>query len=130
MSFLPGRLINRRFTMRLPPPSMLGLTAPLPRACCITTPAHACEPARRSTWPAFCVVEVSRAKLARVIQGGRMNKDQVKGIGLRVKGKLNEAVGKATGNRSQEIKGDLQQAAGGIRQSFGKAKARVRKTLS
>jgi len=58
-----------------------------------------------------------------------MNKDQVKGIGLRVKGKLNEAVGKATGNRSQEIKGDLQQAAGGIRQSFGKAKARIRKTL-
>jgi hypothetical protein len=33
------------------------------------------------------------------------------------------------GNRSQEIKGDLQQAAGGIRQSFGKAKARIRKTL-
>jgi uncharacterized protein YjbJ (UPF0337 family) len=58
-----------------------------------------------------------------------MNRDQVKGMGLKAKGKLNEAVGKATGNRSQEIKGDLQQAAGGIRQSFGRAKARIRKTL-
>ena len=58
-----------------------------------------------------------------------MNQDQFKGVTLKVKGKLNEAVGKATGNRSQELKGDLQQAAGGIRQSFGKAKARIKKTL-
>jgi uncharacterized protein YjbJ (UPF0337 family) len=58
-----------------------------------------------------------------------MNKDQVKGVALKAKGKLNETVGRATGNRSQEIKGDLQQAAGGIRQSFGNAKARIRRTL-
>jgi uncharacterized protein YjbJ (UPF0337 family) len=58
-----------------------------------------------------------------------MNKDQVKGVALKAKGKLNETVGKVTGNRSQEIKGDLQQAAGGIRQSFGNAKARIRRTL-
>ncbi|WP_144160311.1 CsbD family protein [Paraburkholderia sp. BCC1885] len=58
-----------------------------------------------------------------------MNEDQIKGVALKAKGKLNEAVGKATGNRSQELKGDLQQAAGGIRQSFGKARARIRKTL-
>jgi uncharacterized protein YjbJ (UPF0337 family) len=58
-----------------------------------------------------------------------MNQDQVKGVTLKAKGKLNEAVGKATLNRSQELKGGLQQAAGGIRQSFGKAKARIRKTL-
>jgi uncharacterized protein YjbJ (UPF0337 family) len=58
-----------------------------------------------------------------------MNKDQVKGVALKAKGKLNETVGKVTGNRSKEIKGDLQQAAGGIRQSFGNAKARIRRTL-
>ncbi|MGF6726486.1 uncharacterized protein YjbJ (UPF0337 family) [Paraburkholderia sp. GAS41] len=58
-----------------------------------------------------------------------MNQDQFKGVALKAKGKLNEAVGKATGNRSQELKGDLQQAAGGIRQSFGKAKARIKKSL-
>lgn len=58
-----------------------------------------------------------------------MNKDQVKGTAQKVKGKLNEAVGKATGNRSQEFRGDLQQVAGSIRQSFGNAKARVRKTV-
>ena len=58
-----------------------------------------------------------------------MNKDQVKGTAQKVKGKLNEAVGKATGDRSQEFRGDLQQVAGSIRQSFGNAKARVRKTV-
>ncbi|MGF6239997.1 MULTISPECIES: CsbD family protein [Paraburkholderia] len=58
-----------------------------------------------------------------------MNQDQIKGVALKAKGKLNEAVGKATGNRSQELKGGLQQAAGGIRQTFGKAKARIRKSL-
>jgi uncharacterized protein YjbJ (UPF0337 family) len=58
-----------------------------------------------------------------------MNKDQVKGVAQKVKGKLNEAVGKATGNKSREIKGDLQQVAGGIRQSFGNAKARIRKAV-
>ena len=58
-----------------------------------------------------------------------MNQDQIKGVALKAKGKLNEAVGKATGNRSQELKGGLQQAAGRIRQTFGKAKARIRKSL-
>jgi uncharacterized protein YjbJ (UPF0337 family) len=81
-----------------------------------------------ATWPAFCNREGSREREL-IIQGGCMNKDQVKGTAQKVKGKLNEAVGKATGNRSQEIKGDLQQVAGGIRQSFGNAKARIRKTV-
>ena len=58
-----------------------------------------------------------------------MNKDQFKGVAQKVKGKLNETVGKATGNRSQVLKGDLQQAAGGLRQSYGDAKARIKKTI-
>lgn len=58
-----------------------------------------------------------------------MNKDQMKGMTQKVKGKLNEAVGKATGNKSREFKGDLQQVAGGIRESFGDAKARLRKAV-
>jgi uncharacterized protein YjbJ (UPF0337 family) len=40
-----------------------------------------------------------------------MNRDQMKGITQQVKGKVNEVVGRATGNRTQELKGDLQQAA-------------------
>jgi uncharacterized protein YjbJ (UPF0337 family) len=63
------------------------------------------------------------------IQGGCMNKDQFKGVAQKAKGKLNETVGKATGNRSQVLKGDLQQAAGGLRQSYGDAKARIKKTI-
>ena len=51
-----------------------------------------------------------------------MNKDQVKGTAEKMKGMVNEAVGKATGNRSQELKGDLQQGAGEMRKSYGDAK--------
>jgi len=58
-----------------------------------------------------------------------MNKDQVKGVAKKLKGKFNETVGRATGNKSQELKGDLQQAAGAVRQSFGDAKARIKKAV-
>lgn len=58
-----------------------------------------------------------------------MNRDQMKGMTQKVKGKLNEAVGKATGNKSRELKGDLQQVAGGLRESFGDAKARVKRAV-
>ncbi|RFU45095.1 CsbD family protein [Paraburkholderia sp. DHOC27] len=58
-----------------------------------------------------------------------MNKDQVKGVAQKVKGKLNETVGKATGNKSQELKGDLQQVGGGLRQSYGDAKARIKRSI-
>jgi hypothetical protein len=40
-----------------------------------------------------------------------MNKDQVKGTAEKVKGKINETVGRATGNTKQEVKGDIQQTA-------------------
>ncbi|WP_244849675.1 CsbD family protein [Caballeronia sp. SL2Y3] len=43
-----------------------------------------------------------------------MNKDQVKGVGEQVKGKINEVVGKATDDPTQEAKGDMQQVAGKI----------------
>jgi uncharacterized protein YjbJ (UPF0337 family) len=51
-----------------------------------------------------------------------MNKDQVKGAAENVKGKINEAVGKATGDKSRELKGDLQQGAGEVRKAYGDAK--------
>lgn len=44
-----------------------------------------------------------------------MNKDQIKGTAEKVKGKVSEAIGKATGNTRQEAKGDIQQAAGEAR---------------
>ncbi|MCA8092704.1 CsbD family protein [Burkholderia anthina] len=57
-----------------------------------------------------------------------MNKDQVKGTAEKVKGKVNEAIGRATHNTKQEVKGDLQQAAGQARKNLGGAKEAVKKT--
>ncbi|MFP3701338.1 CsbD family protein, partial [Burkholderia sp. SIMBA_013] len=37
-----------------------------------------------------------------------MNKDQVKGTAEKLKGKVNEAVGRATDNPQRELKGDMQ----------------------
>ena len=57
-----------------------------------------------------------------------MNKDQVKGTAEKVKGKVNEAVGHATGNRKQEVKGDVQQAAGEARKKAGDVEEAVKDT--
>jgi uncharacterized protein YjbJ (UPF0337 family) len=51
-----------------------------------------------------------------------MNKDQVKGVGQQVKGKVNEAVGKATNDPAKELKGDMQQGAGKVQKAYGDAK--------
>lgn len=48
-----------------------------------------------------------------------MNKDQVKGVAEKAKGKVNEVAGKATGNVNREMKGDVQQAAGQARKDMG-----------
>ncbi|WP_258398100.1 CsbD family protein, partial [Burkholderia multivorans] len=46
----------------------------------------------------------------------------------KVKGKVNEVIGRATGNAKQEVKGDLQQAAGQARKNLGDVKESVKKT--
>ncbi|WP_430228927.1 CsbD family protein [Paraburkholderia tropica] len=51
-----------------------------------------------------------------------MNKDQVKGTAEKLKGKVNEAVGRATHNPQRELKGDMQQAAGQARKNVGDLK--------
>lgn len=56
-----------------------------------------------------------------------MNKDQVKGTAGKGKGKVNEAIGRATGNTKQEVKGDIQQAGGQARKNLGDAKEAVKK---
>ena len=56
-----------------------------------------------------------------------MNKDQVKGVGEQVKGKVNETVGKVTGNKSQELKGDVQQGLGKAQKAHGDVKEEIKK---
>lgn len=55
-----------------------------------------------------------------------MNKDQVKGAATQVKGKINEVVGHATGDKKQEVKGDLQQAVGGAQKKLGDVKEAIK----
>ncbi len=56
-----------------------------------------------------------------------MNKDQVKGVAEQAKGKINEGVGKATGDTAQEAKGDIQQGVGKAQKGLGDAKEDVKK---
>ncbi|WP_432259343.1 CsbD family protein [Cupriavidus sp. TMH.W2] len=56
-----------------------------------------------------------------------MNKSQIKGVGEKVRGKINEAVGKVRGDRAQAVKGKLQQGAGEARKQAGDAKEQVKK---
>ena len=51
-----------------------------------------------------------------------MNKDQAKGIGKDVAGKVQETVGRMTGNKTQEAKGLVKQAEGKIQEKVGDAK--------
>lgn len=55
-----------------------------------------------------------------------LNKDQVKGVAKQVKGKINEVIGRATGDGKQEIKGDVQQAVGGAQKKLGDVKQAIK----
>jgi uncharacterized protein YjbJ (UPF0337 family) len=81
--------------------------------------ARRCIPETAGFHPSETSTTYERSKI--------MNKDHVKGAAEQLKGKVNEAVGKATGNTKQEVKGDLQQAAGEARKSVGDAKDALKK---
>ncbi|MDR7009894.1 CsbD family protein [Paraburkholderia strydomiana] len=51
-----------------------------------------------------------------------MNKDQVKGVAQKMRGKVNEAMGKVMGRPSRELKSDVEQAAGAARKNVGDAR--------
>jgi uncharacterized protein YjbJ (UPF0337 family) len=55
-----------------------------------------------------------------------MNKDQVKGVAEKAKGKVNEVVGRATGDTKQEVKGNVQQAVGEVQKKYGDAKEAIK----
>jgi uncharacterized protein YjbJ (UPF0337 family) len=56
-----------------------------------------------------------------------MNKDQVKGRVVEAKGKVKEAVGKATGSETTQVKGKVEQVAGKTRAAYGDAKEQLKK---
>jgi uncharacterized protein YjbJ (UPF0337 family) len=57
-----------------------------------------------------------------------MNKDQVKGRIEQAKGKAKEIVGKMTGKKTLEVKGDADQVTGRVQKTYGNAKSQARKT--
>lgn len=54
-----------------------------------------------------------------------MNRDQVKGTAKDVAGKVQEEVGKVTGNREQEAKGEARQVEGQVQKGVGNLKDKV-----
>jgi uncharacterized protein YjbJ (UPF0337 family) len=58
-----------------------------------------------------------------------MNKHQVKGTAKDVAGTVQEQVGKATGNKSQEAKGTARQAEGKVQKAVGNLKQGVKDAL-
>ena len=55
-----------------------------------------------------------------------MNKDQVKGGAKDAGGKVQEEVGKVTGNRDQQAKGEARQAEGKVQKGVGNVKQGVK----
>ena len=55
-----------------------------------------------------------------------MNKDQVKGVAEQAKGKVKEAAGDLTGNKSLERKGEAEQVSGKVQKNYGDAKENVK----
>ena len=51
-----------------------------------------------------------------------MNKDIVSGQAKQAKSKVEEAAGKLTGNKSQEIEGKAEQATGKVHEQYGRLK--------
>jgi uncharacterized protein YjbJ (UPF0337 family) len=56
-----------------------------------------------------------------------MDKSQIKGEFKKVKGKIKEATGKVTGDKTLEIEGKVEQAAGDIQIQYGKLKSDLKK---
>jgi uncharacterized protein YjbJ (UPF0337 family) len=56
-----------------------------------------------------------------------MDKNQIKGEFKKAKGKIKEATGKVTGDKTLEIEGKVEQAAGDLQIQYGKAKSDLKK---
>jgi len=54
-----------------------------------------------------------------------MSKEEAKGKAEKVKGKIREEVGKATGNDKEQIKGKAEQWEGQTRETAGKVKRKI-----
>ncbi len=49
-----------------------------------------------------------------------MNKQELKGKGEQVKGRIRQGVGKLTGNRAEQLRGKIEQTKGKAREKIGR----------
>jgi uncharacterized protein YjbJ (UPF0337 family) len=59
----------------------------------------------------------------------KSTEQEVKGIGQKIKGKVQEGAGRLTGNKDLEAEGNLNQAGGRIREKVGEAGRNVADAL-
>ena len=58
-----------------------------------------------------------------------MKKEVEKGKEKQVEGKIMEDVGKATGNKSDQVNGKLGQIVGKLEETYGKARSNIKKNI-
>lgn len=58
-----------------------------------------------------------------------MDKQRIKGAAQNIKGSIQKAVGRLTGNKRLEAEGNVNKAAGSVRTAVGEAKDTVRGTV-
>ena len=58
-----------------------------------------------------------------------VNKDQVAGVAKQVKGSIEKAAGKATGDRKTQAKGTADKIAGKVQKTYGDAKEKIKDSL-
>ena len=58
-----------------------------------------------------------------------MDKDRIKGAAQQIKGSIEKAVGKLTGDKKLEAHGKIDKAAGSVRTAVGEAKDTVREVV-
>jgi uncharacterized protein YjbJ (UPF0337 family) len=61
-------------------------------------------------------------------KGHRMNKDQAKGAGKDVAGKVQEQAGKLSGNKEQQVKGLARQGEGKLQKGLGNVREKAKNT--
>jgi uncharacterized protein YjbJ (UPF0337 family) len=54
-----------------------------------------------------------------------MSEDEIKGKAEKLKGKVREEIGEATGNTKEQIKGKAEQTKGELQETAGKAKRKL-----
>jgi uncharacterized protein YjbJ (UPF0337 family) len=58
-----------------------------------------------------------------------MNKDELKGKATNLKGRLKDAFGSLTGNKSKQAEGFADRARGAVEEKFGKAKRETKQDI-